>query len=58
VKKISSVVFDEEQRKTSILFLTGRRVESEPWSKSLEEMFSILTNKQISPLIDVDLTLI
>lgn len=57
VKKISSVVFDEEQRKTSILFLTRRRVESEPWSKSLEEMFPILTNKQISPLIDVDLTL-
>ena len=57
VKKISSIVFDEEERKTSILFLTGRRVESESWSKSLEETFSILTNKQMSPLIDVDLIL-
>ena len=42
---------------TFILFINGRLVECQPLKKSLQQMYSVLINKQISPFIYADLTM-
>jgi DNA mismatch repair protein MLH1 len=42
---------------TFILFINGRLVDCQPLKKSIQQMYSILINKQISPFVYLDLTM-
>jgi DNA mismatch repair protein MLH1 len=40
---------------TFILFINGRLVDCQPLKKSLQQMYTVLINKQTSPFVYLDL---
>ena len=54
------LLFSVHQKVTSnsmtfILFINGRLVECQPLKKSIQQMYAVLINKQISPFVYLDL---
>ena len=40
-----------------IIFINGRLVDCQPLKKSIQQMYAVLVNKQVSPFVYLDLTM-